>query len=667
MADLGLLPGDCVRLTARSTSHARVLPDAAAEARVATDSVVAANIGAVWGDHATVVPADLPPLDHLVLRGRLRAAGGPPSPDLVGMAVTAGDRLHVGPTATPDDGPTVVALSPAPAGLVTGQTRIDWSDQPPAADGLPGIGGLSAQIARVQELVELPLERPDLFAALGITPPRGLLFAGPPGTGKTLVARAIADRTRATFLEIAATEILSKHYGESEAALRKLFDEAARKAPAIIFIDEIDAIAPRRDGLSAEKQVERRIVAQLLALMDGLGPRGHVIVIAATNLPDALDPALRRPGRFDREIAFGTPGPADRAEILAVHLAAAPLGPDVDLAALARRAHGFTGADLSALAAEGALAALARATADAGSARAVRPADLRITQADLDTALDRLSPSTLRGVTAPDTAFGWDDIGGLDREKALLAQAVIWPMTHRALARALSVPLPRGILLAGPPGTGKTMLARALARESGLAMVAVSAGDLLSPHLGEVERGITDLFRRLRASAPCLLFLDEIDTLVPRRGSSDAAFDRIVAQVLTEMDGIGPAGDIIVVAATNRPEAMDAAILRAGRFDLVLQLGPPDAATRAQILQVHMRDRPLADDADLAALAARTEGWSGADLAALAADAARLAFERAVTGGTAPANAIIGWQDLDRAFTRQARRAAAITPGMETA
>jgi transitional endoplasmic reticulum ATPase len=663
MADLGLMPGDCVRLTARGTTHARVLPDVGSEPRIATDSLVAANIGAVWGDHATVAPATLPPLDRLTLRGRARPGAPGPAAELLGMVVSAGDRLQLAPGATAGDGHTVVDLSPAPAGLVTGQTRIDWSDVPRVSGALRGVGGLSQQIARVLELVELPLERPDLFSALGITPPRGLLFVGPPGTGKTLVARAIAERTRATFLEIAATEILSKHYGDSEAALRKLFDDAARKSPAIIFIDEIDAIAPRREGLSAEKQVERRIVGQLLALMDGLGPRGQVIVIAATNLPDALDPALRRPGRFDREIVFGTPDPADRAEILAVHLAGAPLAPDVDLPAIAGRAHGFTGADLSALAVEGAMAALARATADAGSLAAVRPDHLRITTTDLDAALDRLSPSTLRGVTAADNTIGWDDIGGLDREKAALAQAVIWPITHRALARALGVEMPRGILMAGPPGTGKTMLARALARESGLTMVAVSAGDLLSPHLGEVERAIADLFRRLRASAPCLLFLDEIDALAPRRGTSDAAFDRIVAQLLTELDGVGSAGDVVVVAATNRIGAVDAAVRRAGRFDVVLALGPPDAAARAQILAVHLRDRPLADRVDPASLAAQTEEWSGADLAALAGDAARLAFERAVASDTAPADALITAEDLARALARQAaRRAAAASP-----
>jgi transitional endoplasmic reticulum ATPase len=663
MAHLGLLPGDCVRLTARTSTHARVLPDPAGEQRIATDSIVAANIGAVWGDHATVVPATLPALDRMTLRGRTRAAGFGPDPDLVGMAVSVGDRLQLAKGGVPGDAHTVLDLAPAPAGLVHGRTRIDWSEAARATGSLRGVGGLSQQIARVLELVELPLDRPDLFAALGITPPRGLLFVGPPGTGKTLVARAIADRTRATFFEIAATEILSKHYGESEAALRKLFDEAARKAPAILFIDEIDAIAPRREGLSAEKQVERRIVGQLLALMDGLGPRGHVIVIAATNLPDALDPALRRPGRFDREIVFGSPDAADRAEILSVHLAGSPLAADVDLAALALRAHGFTGADLSALAVEGAMAALARATAEAGSPAAVQPEGLAITQADLDAALDRLSPSTLRGVATGDEGPGWDDIGGLDREKAALAQSVIWPISHRALARSLRVELPRGILMAGPPGTGKTMLARALARESGLTMVAVSAGDLLSPHLGEVERAIADLFRRLRASAPCLLFLDEIDALAPRRGSSDAAFDRIVAQLLTELDGLRSAVDLVVVAATNRPEAVDAAIRRAGRLDLILPFGPPDSAARAQIIAVHLRDRPVDPAVDVAGLAARTEGWSGADLAALAGDAARLAFERAVTADAGPGEVAITGADLTLALARQsARRAAAAAP-----
>lgn len=443
-----------------------------------------------------------------------------------------------------------------------------------------------------------------------------------------MLARTVAANTAATFFQINGPEIVSKHYGDSEAALRQVFASAAQAQPAIIFIDEIDAIAPRREALSGEKQVERRVVAQLLTLMDGLEDRGNVVIMAATNLPDSLDPALRRPGRFDREIGFTPPDATSREEILRIHLKHAPLHPDVDLGAIATAAQGYVGADLAALAREAALAALRRAVADAGGEAAVRPETLFVTQADLHSGLGATIPSALRDTHVDSAPIWWSDIGGMEAQKQALTEGVMWPLEHAALHDTLRLAPARGVLLSGPPGGGKTLIARALANESGMNFILVRPAKILSQFLGDAERAIADVFIRARQTAPTLIFFDELDGLAPRRGGKDAVQDRIVAQLLAELDGLAVNTHVVVIGATNRAGAIDPALTRPGRFDLILPVPLPDTAARAAILRVHMADRPLAATVDPDDLATLTDGFSGAALANLVSRAARTALGR---------------------------------------
>ncbi|MEO0865310.1 MAG: AAA family ATPase, partial [Pseudomonadota bacterium] len=446
---------------------------------------------------------------------------------------------------------------------------------------------------------------------------------------------------------------VSKHYGESEAALRNIFAAASKDTPAIIFIDEIDAIAPRRDSLSGEKQVERRVVAQLLTLMDGLAERGRVIIMAATNLPDSLDPALRRPGRFDREIRFGPPKAPARKEILEIHLRDAPLSDDVDLGHIATQAHGYVGADLAALAREASLAALDRTVTDAGGEQAVRPEDLVITQRDMQHGLNVTSPSALRDTLIESPTLTFNDIGGMQSTKDALREAVIWPFQHRDTFDAFNLRSVSGVLMSGPPGSGKTMLARALASESGMNFIPIRPARIMSQFMGEAERAIAEVFAKARQSAPCLIFFDELDALAPRRNGKDATIDRIVAQLLTDMDGMARNTDVVVLAATNRVSAIDPALVRPGRFDVVIRIPLPDPSARHAILDVHTNALPMADDVDLKRIADQTNCMSGADLAALAMAAARTAAHRHLRHPGGPAHLIM--QDFEQAL-EQARQ-----------
>lgn len=633
-ARLDLRSGDTVAVTAARTTHARVLPSTGAAAR--GDRMVAENLGRAPTDGVAISKATLPRATRLTLRPE--GAGAPPAElaeGLSDLAVTLGDLVELENGAGLGFRARVEALEPAGAGRVGPETAIELIGAPAPAPRYEGIAGLSREIAAVHELVEIPLTRPELFRRLGLEPPRGILFTGPPGSGKTLLARTVARRTEAAFFHVAGPEIMSKHYGESEGALRAVFEAAARSAPSVVFIDEIDAIAPRRGALSGEKQVERRVVAQLLTLLDGLEDRGRVVVMAATNMPDDLDPALRRPGRFDREVAFSAPGPQDREAILRLHLAAAPLAADAAPGAVAARAHGYVGADLAALAREAGLAALARAGREAGGLAAVDAATLELTPDDLEAGFRATRPSALRASPVPDRPLHWTEIGGLSAAREALVETVIWPMAHPEAMRALGLSAPRGILLVGPPGTGKTSLVRALATESGMNFMSARPASLLSHYLGEAERAVADLFTRARATAPTLLFLDELDGLAPRRGTSDASIDRIVAQLLMELDGLETNRDLVVIAATNRADAIDPALTRPGRFDTRIDIGLPTERERAEILDVLLRGRPLEPGFDAGPVAAGMTGWSPAAMAAAVDAAARHALSRHIRAGGA--------------------------------
>ncbi|MEM8869603.1 MAG: AAA family ATPase [Pseudomonadota bacterium] len=645
LGSLGLRAGDTVALGATRTIHARALPapSNAAPDACTLDLWQRQSLGSTLGDTVSLRPCKLPlavslkvelsaPLGHAATGRIMRQL----TEELAEVPVTEGDVLSLPGVMHPVE-ITVLECVPSPAARISAETKISIEDELSAGPpGFDGVGGLGPQIAKIREMVELPLNRPDLFSHLGLTPPRGVLFTGPPGSGKTLLARAVAEQIDAAFFQINGPEIVSKHYGDSEQKLREVFQSASKRSPAIIFIDEIDAIAPKREALSGEKQLERRVVAQLLTLLDGLGDRGQVVVMAATNLPHAVDPALRRPGRFDRELTFPAPDRAGRLEILRVHLANAPLASDVDLDTIAAQTHGYVGADLAALAREAGLAALARTARSAGSQSRIEPQDLIISPEDLDRAVGVTSPSTLRETQVETPEVTWSDIGGLDDVKQVLVESVIWPLTHQAKFSAMGVSPPSGVLLSGPPGVGKTLLARGIAAESGVNLIPVRGTTILSEFLGQAERAVAEVFAKARHAAPCILFLDEIDAIAPIRGSADPALSRIVAQLLVEIDGLTENKGVFLLGATNRSDAIDPALLRPGRFDQVVPIGAPDLAARADVLAVQCRRLPLATEVDLDRLAADTEGWTCAELASLSQTAARGALRRWVTSGAQP-------------------------------
>lgn len=542
---------------------------------------------------------------------------------LEGLAITEGDRVratligsrtrdfHV--LKTVPSGPVVIhpatALEVSQRQAGEPQQRIAYED----------VGGLHRELSSIREMIELPLRHPEIFEQLGIDPPKGVLLHGPPGCGKTLIARAVANETDAKFFSLSGPEIMHKFYGESEAHLRKVFEQAAR-GPSIIFLDEIDAIAPKRTALGSEQQVERRVVSQLLTLMDGLRGRGQVIVIGATNLPDSIDPALRRPGRFDREIAIGVPDKPGRLQILQVHTRGMPLAEDVSLDHLAQVTHGFVGADLQSLCREAAMARLRQIFPSFDLSQEAIPVEvlekLTVGVGDFEEALALVEPSAIRELFTEVADVKWSDIGGLDDVKRLLKESIEWPAQYPDLFKKAGVVPPKGILLYGPPGVGKTLFAKAVATESGANFISIKGPALMSRWVGETERAVRDLFHKAKLASPCIVFLDEIDSIAPRRGGSEASAvtDRTIAQLLTEMDGVQELRGVVVLAATNRKDLVDPALLRAGRFDFLVELPLPDEAARFEIFKVHTRGRPLAADVDIAELAGASEGQSGADI-----------------------------------------------------
>jgi transitional endoplasmic reticulum ATPase len=496
------------------------------------------------------------------------------------------------------------------------------------------LGGLRDEVAKVREMIELPLKHPELFEQLGIEPPKGILLHGPPGTGKTLLAKAVANESGAKFLVINGPEVMSKFYGESEENLRKIFDQAEKNAPSIIFIDEIDAIAPKREEVKGE--VEKRVVSQMLTLMDGLKSRGKIIVIGATNIPNSLDPALRRPGRFDREIELGVPNKDGRKEILQIHTRGMPLDKNVEIGKLAEITYGYVGADLAALCKEAAMHALRRFLPEIGITKEDRPIPepvlkkISVRKDDFDYALKMVEPSAMREVLIEVPSVRWEDIGGLEKVKNLLKEVVEWPLKHPDSFKNLGITPPKGILLFGPPGCGKTLLAKAVANESGANFIAVKGPELLSMYVGESEKHVREVFRRAKQVAPSIIFFDEIDSLVPKRGGMHDSHvsERVVSQLLSEISGLEELKDVMVIAATNRPDMLDSALLRPGRFDRQILVPTPDEKTRLDILKVHTKNTPLAGDVDIKAFVKETEGFSGADLEALVREAAMNALRK---------------------------------------
>jgi transitional endoplasmic reticulum ATPase len=541
----------------------------------------------------------------------------------IGFAVTSTSPTD---TASLIDSNTEFVIGSVPKAAAKGVPRVSYED----------IGGLKNEVQKVREMIELPLRHPEIFDRIGIEAPKGVLLHGPPGTGKTLLAKAVASETNANFYSISGPEIMSKFYGESEERLRDVFKEAEENAPSIIFIDEIDSIAPKREEVSGD--VEKRVVSQLLTLMDGIQSRGKLVVIGATNRPNAIDPALRRPGRFDREIDIGIPDEQGRLDILLIHSRGMPMTEDVNLESIAKVTHGFVGADLEALSKEAAMRSLRRILPEINLEQPKIPAEIlnkiKITKQDFDEALRDVQPSAMREVLVQRPNVGWEDIGGLQQVKEELTEAIEWPLKHANLFAEADVQPPKGILLYGPPGTGKTMIAKAVAATSEANFISIKGPELISKWVGESEKGVREVFRKARQAAPCVIFFDELDAVAPRRGGGSEGdahvTERVISQMLTELDGLEDLKGVVVIGATNRPDIIDEALLRPGRFDRLLEVPPPDKDARKHIFQIHTKKKPLESDVNLDNLVEMTEGMTGADIAALVNAAAMSAIKEHV-------------------------------------
>jgi transitional endoplasmic reticulum ATPase len=565
---------------------------------------------------------------------------------LNGALMSKGDTIPINVMGQRID---LVVISTNPSGpvIINDSTKITVSEESAKAvqiskeGGAPSItyediGGIRNEVSRVREMIELPLRHPELFKRLGVEAPKGVLLHGPPGTGKTLLAKAVANETNASFYTIGGPEIMSKYYGESEERLRNVFEQAEKNAPSIIFIDEIDSIAPKREEVSGE--VERRIVSQLLSLMDGMSSRGKVVVIGATNRVNAIDPALRRPGRFDREIEIGVPDRNGRLEILQIHTRGMPIAKDVNLEKLADISHGFVGADLQALSKEAAMRALRRVLPEIDLSSESISGDILkkiiVTMQDFTEVINEMEPSAMREVFVEVPNVEWDDIGGLSSIKQELQESIEWPLKYQGVFAHAGATPPKGILLYGPPGTGKTLMAKAAANESEANFISIKGPELLSKWVGESEKGVREVFRKARQAAPCIIFFDEIDAIAPTRGADfgdSHVTERVISQLLTELDGLEILTNVIVIGATNRPDIIDVALLRPGRFDRLLYVPPPDRESRSQIIKIHTKNKPLANDVKFEELADHTDGYTGADIASLSSAAVMLALREHIT------------------------------------
>lgn len=646
MKTLGLEVGDIIEIAGKRKTPAKALPCYAEErgrkviqidgisrgnAQTGLDEKVEIRkIGHKPADRITLAPLTVSPLtrdNDVKYLGSL----------IEGVPVTAGDNVRATLFGSKSCDFRVVDTAPGGVVFITAATVIRMETKQKgevksARVSYEDIGGLGSQIQRIREMIELPIRYPQIFERLGINAPKGVLLYGPPGTGKTLIARAVANETEAYFTHISGPEIMGKMYGESEGRLRGVFEDAQAHAPAIIFIDEIDAIAPKREDMGGEKQVERRVVAQLLSLLDGLESRGQLIVIGATNIPNTLDPALRRPGRFDREISIPIPDKNGRLQTLEIHTRGMPLAKDISLQKLAGITHGFVGADLEALAREAAMSALRKILPVIDFEMQDIPYEtlmsLEVTMENFLEAMKEVEPSAIREIFVEVPEVKWSDVGGLDNIKQELKEAVVWPLEHPEVFKNAGANPPKGMLLYGAPGTGKTLLAMAAATESGVNFISVKGPALISKYVGESERAIREVFKTAKQASPAILFFDELDSMAPRRGSSADAHvtERVISQFLTEMDGIEELKGVMVLGATNRVDLIDPAILRSGRFDLLLEVAKPDERAREAIFKIHSRNKPLAGEVDLKDLAARTEGKAGAEIAGVCRKAAMLAI-----------------------------------------
>jgi transitional endoplasmic reticulum ATPase len=644
---LGAEVGDIIQVEGKRKTAAKVMP-AYAEDRgkslIQIDGLLRGNAQVSLDEKVTVQKASFLPAEKIVLNPLTLVRSISQERDakyigtlLDGLPLVEGDTIRANLFGTRSQDFTVISSIPRGLVLVHARTKIEVKEktEPRVKDSkisYEDIGGLGKELHRIREMVELPLKYPQIFERLGIDPPKGVLLHGPPGCGKTLIARAVANETAAYFTHITGPEIMGKFYGESEGRLRAVFEEAKNNAPAILFIDEIDAIAPKREEMGGEKQVERRVVAQLLALMDGLESRGEVIVIGATNIPNSLDPALRRPGRFDREIAISIPDHKGRLDILQIHTRGMPLAQDVDLERLSQITHGFVGADLEALSREAAMNALRKIMPNIDFQLDEIPYEtllkLEVTMNDFTEALKEVEPSAIREVFVEVPNVRWEDVGGLDEMKQKLVEAVEWPLRYPHLFQEANVNPPKGILLSGSPGTGKTLVAKALAHESEVNFISIKGPELISKYIGESERGVREIFRKAKQASPCIIFFDEFDSLVPERGTSDNSqvTERVISQFLTELDGLEELKGVLVLAATNRKDLIDSAIVRTGRFDFTLEFSLPDEKARREIFGIHARGKPLAPDINLEVMAQKTEGLAGSDIEVICREAAMIAI-----------------------------------------
>ena len=655
--------GEILELVGNRKSHVKLWPgsiDDYGTGIIKIDGIMRHNIGAGIGEKVSVkkvnaVQADqvtLSPIEKLSAEGLQEYM----QVNYIGHVLTAGDTLIV---TTQLGGRTqLVVTNTAPSTkpvIVTEQTRFKLGSMTKAIDNSPRItyddlGGLRNEVQKIREMVELPMRHPELFEKLGVEAPKGVLLYGPPGTGKTLLAKAVAGETNSQFISISGPEIIGKFYGESEERLRDIFKQAEENVPSIIFIDEIDSIAPKREEVTGE--VEKRIVSQLLTLMDGMKSRGKVIVIAATNRPDSLDPALRRPGRFDREIEIGIPDQVGRKEILNIHTRGMPIEEKVNLDQIAKVTHGFVGADLESLAKEAAMRSLRRILPDIDLEAEKIPVEVLqkiiITDEDFKDALKEVRPSALREVLVQVPNVSWEDVGGLESLKEELHEAVEWPLKHKEAFEHTDVMPPKGVLLYGPPGTGKTLIAKAVAHNTESNFISIKGPELLSKWVGESEKGVREVFRKARQASPCIIFLDEIDALVPSRssgGSDSHVTERVVSQLLTEIDGLEELHNVLVIGATNRVDLIDNALLRPGRFDRILEVPLPDAKGRENIYKIHTKKKPLAKNVSFVKLVETTDGFSGAEIEGVCNRAAMSAIRRYVNKGEKSVKSILVTQE----------------------